>query len=502
MTPLLIVIGIYVAYYFLYRPVSTYWEKMRVPHKSLSLIANASETFFKKPSPAEYSQELYDKFKGERFAGIWYFFAPMLLARDPELIRAILTRDFAYWSSRGIVINEKEDPLGENLVNLSGVKWKVMRSKLNGAFSGRKMKHMFNMLEDCSREFESALRGIVKTKDMVEIKEISARFMTDVIGHCVFGIQIDTLNDKNIEFRTVGKEVFEVTLRIRLLRVIQMAFPNLFKLIRAKVHSKRVTGFIVNLVKDTFKYREEKNIQRNDFIDLLREMRKKEKQNGIKDGVEFNDAFLAAQAYAFLAAGFETSSTTLSYCVHELAVNEEIQNKLRQEIFREKTKNNGIITLDNIKNMKYLDKLFNETLRKYPTIPMITREVTKSYTIPGTDIVLPVGLKCLLPIYAIHRDPKYYPDPERFDPERFNDEVKRERPAHTFLPFGGGPRFCLGARFAEMQVKVGLIKVIENFHLSLCEKSTNPLEQDNTARFLGSKTGIWVRVHPTNRQTD
>ncbi|XP_024941102.1 cytochrome P450 6k1 isoform X2 [Cephus cinctus] len=428
MTPLLIVIGIYVAYYFLYRPVSTYWEKMRVPHKSLSLIANASETFFKKPSPAEYSQELYDKFKGERFAGIWYFFAPMLLARDPELIRAILTRDFAYWSSRGIVINEKEDPLGENLVNLSGVKWKVMRSKLNGAFSGRKMKHMFNMLEDCSREFESALRGIVKTKDMVEIKEISARFMTDVIGHCVFGIQIDTLNDKNIEFRTVGKEVFEVTLRIRLLRVIQMAFPNLFKLIRAKVHSKRVTGFIVNLVKDTFKYREEKNIQRNDFIDLLREMRKKEKQNGIKDGVE--------------------------------------------------------------------------TLRKYPTIPMITREVTKSYTIPGTDIVLPVGLKCLLPIYAIHRDPKYYPDPERFDPERFNDEVKRERPAHTFLPFGGGPRFCLGARFAEMQVKVGLIKVIENFHLSLCEKSTNPLEQDNTARFLGSKTGIWVRVHPTNRQTD
>lgn len=90
---------------------------------------------------------------------------------------------------------------------------------------------------------------------------------------------------------------------------------------------------------------------------------------------------------------------------------------------------------------------FLETLRKHPALPGTPRVCKKDYKIPGTDIVLVVGTKVHIPIQAVQRDPEYYPDPERFDPERFNEENKAKRPAFSFMAFGEGPRICIGNTF-------------------------------------------------------
>ena len=94
--------------------------------------------------------------------------------------------------------------------------------------------------------------------------------------------------------------------------------------------------------------------------------------------------------------------------------------------------------------LQYLDKVVNETLRKYPTIGFLPRICTETYKVPDTDLVLEKGTRVIIPVYGIHHDPDYYPDPEIFDPERFNDENKAKRPNYTFLPFGEGPRICIG----------------------------------------------------------
>jgi cytochrome P450 family 6 len=86
----------------------------------------------------------------------------------------------------------------------------------------------------------------------------------------------------------------------------------------------------------------------------------------------------------------------------------------------------------------------SETLRKYPPVPMLNRECTRSYKIPGTDIVLEKGIRTVIPVLGLHHDPKYYPDPERFDPERFSEEEKMKRHHYVYLPFGEGPRICIG----------------------------------------------------------
>jgi cytochrome P450 len=88
--------------------------------------------------------------------------------------------------------------------------------------------------------------------------------------------------------------------------------------------------------------------------------------------------------------------------------------------------------------------LSTETLRKYPPVPLLTRECTKKYTIPGTNVTVEEGMSVVIPVVGIHKDPKYYPDPERFDPSRFSDEVKRKRHHFAYLPFGEGPRICIG----------------------------------------------------------
>jgi cytochrome P450 family 6 len=85
-----------------------------------------------------------------------------------------------------------------------------------------------------------------------------------------------------------------------------------------------------------------------------------------------------------------------------------------------------------------------ETLRKYPPVPAVTRECTKTTKLAGTDITVEKGIQLVLPILALHHDPKYYPDPERFDPERFSEEEKKKRPQFSYLPFGEGPRLCIG----------------------------------------------------------
>lgn len=97
------------------------------------------------------------------------------------------------------------------------------------------------------------------------------------------------------------------------------------------------------------------------------------------------------------------------------------------------------------------------------------------YKVPGTDFILPKGVSAVIPVYSIHHDEDIYPDPDVFNPDRFTEEEKRKRGSMTFLPFGEGPRNCIGLRFGMMQARVGMISVIQNFKISLNEKTKLPM---------------------------
>lgn len=157
----------------------------------------------------------------------------------------------------------------------------------------------------------------------------------------------------------------------------------------------------------------------------------------------------------------------MSFCLFELIKNPEIQRKVQKEIdgVLEKAGPEGI-TYDNLAELKYLECCIDETLRKYPNAPILFRVSSKDYKIANVDAVLPKRTSVFIPILGFHRDPEIYENPMEFKPERFLNSANGEGNSKGlfYLPFGDGPRNCIGMRLAKVVVKLGLALMLAKFN--------------------------------------
>jgi len=248
-------------------------------------------------------------------------------------------------------------------------------------------------------------------------------------------------------------------------------------------------------------YREKNNIVRNDFMQLLIDLKNniKNGDNGDHgssqhDGKGLTMEEIAAQAFVFFIAGYETSSTTMTYCLFELALNQDVQDKVRQEVNAVLEKYDGKLTYDAIMEMKYMRQVIDETLRKYPPVPLLNRKCVEDYQIPETDLTIERNTAVIISVLGLHHDAEYFPDPENFDPDRFTEENKSKIKPFTYLPFGEGPRNCIGIRFGVMQAKVGLAVLLKNYKFSLNTKTQIPLQVNPFSFILSPLKDIWLNV--------
>lgn len=141
--------------------------------------------------------------------------------------------------------------------------------------------------------------------------------------------------------------------------------------------------------------------------------------------------------------------------------------------------------------------IMSETLRRWPQVPASDRYVNKPYVLEkydGTKVQLNVGDSVILPSTALHMDPKFFPNPEKFDPERFSDENKDKIVPGSYLPFGIGPRSCIASRFALMESKAIILYMISNFHLEKCWKTQNPLKLKRGPAIADAENGFWIQL--------
>ncbi|KAF2888244.1 hypothetical protein ILUMI_17929, partial [Ignelater luminosus] len=394
------------------------------------------------------------KSKGLKYCGFYSLAQPNLILLDLELTKTIMTKDFKHFTDRGIYINEDIDPLSAQLLSLKGQEWKLRRNKISPTFTSGKMKMMFETLLNCSEGLNYWMDDAAENHKVLDTKEILGRFTTDVIGSCGFGIECNSLQDPNSEFRKYGKKALGEGFWDQFINVVSILAPSLLDTLKISVTPKDITNFFMNTVKETIRYREENNILRKDFMHLMiqlknnvkigsgddfGELKLKESENN----VSLTDEQIAAEAFLFFIAGFETSATTLTFCFYELASNTNIQEELRNEIREVLGKYEGKLTYNAIMEMTYMDKCISETLRKYPPVPSIARICTEKYNIPDTNVIIEKGTIVQIPVLGIHYDPEYYPNPDKFDPERFSPENKSQRHQYSWLPFGEGPRVCI-----------------------------------------------------------
>ncbi|XP_011173392.2 cytochrome P450 6A1 [Solenopsis invicta] len=478
---------LFLAFYYFFTSSFDFWKSrgVRGP-KPIPGFGNFKDVLLVKISAGEYVKKVYNDYKDESLIGIFARTKPILIVKDLNLIKDVLIKDFSTFADRGVHTFEKAEPLSQHLFSLESKRWRPLRMRLSPVFTSGKIKEMLSLISECADHMVEYMEKIVGKDEPVECCELTAKYTTDVIGSCAFGINMNALSNEDSEFRKMGRKVFHPDwmhfLRIR----FREFYPQLYNMLGCILPQMETHTFFTRVITETINYRETNNIIRNDFVDMLRELKKNPDKLG---DINLTDSLLASQAFVFFLAGFETSSTTMSHALYELALNQKIQDKLREEIDMVYTKYGKDLILDNIKEMKYLDKVFKETLRKYSPGTLLQRESTSSYTFRGTNVSIPKNQKIFIPVYAIHQDPSIYPEPDVYDPERFTDEAVQKRHSMAFLPFGDGPRNCIGARFAIYQSKIGLIKILRNYKVETCEQTLIPYVSNPKAFVFSPKGG-------------
>lgn len=344
-------------YWYLKRSFS-YWKLKGVPHKKPVIPYGNVKDFSKSQSFANFMQTYYMRFKGtSKICGIYLFTRPIAMALDLDLIKNILVKEFSSFSDRGFYYNEEDDPLSGHLVALDGIKWKNTRVKLTPTFTSGKMKYMFPTIANVGDRLTNYLRDAFKNgDDELEMKSILSRFTMDVIGTCAFGIECNTLKDIDNEFYRIARMAMEKSRHNRVVVFLLNDMKRLARFFHMKTIQDEVTHFFMNVVKTTIEYRERTDIQRNDFMDLLIKLKIDNNGGDVTKGLTLNQ--IAAQSFLFFLAGYETSSTTMLFALYELALNQEIQTKLRQDI-QNALKKYGDFTYEMMMDIPYLDQTIN-----------------------------------------------------------------------------------------------------------------------------------------------
>ncbi|XP_069678700.1 uncharacterized protein [Periplaneta americana] len=509
----LLLLSLGVLLYFL--GMSSYWRfvKPGIPHmKPLPFIGNMWSAMRNSQSFGETTLELYNEVKDHPYGAVFVFLTPMVMITDPELIKTVTVKDFEHFTDHRPVVSEVGDPIWrKGLFNLNGRTWKDMRSTLTPAFTSSKMKTMFLLVSECSKQLINFLEECYEKppendsavqKDgallILELKDLYTRYTNDVIATTAFGLSVDSLKQPKNEFYKMGQEASNFK-QAKLF--LCLMFPKLLQTVGFRLIPGNIANFFRGLVKDTMATREREGIVRPDMLHLLMQAQKgtlhdensTDHHHHKNDKKQLDDEDIVAQCALFFLAGFDTTATLLCFVSHLLAVHPEIQSRLQNEIDETLQECDGEISYEALQGMKYLDMVVSETLRLYPPLPAVDRECVRKYTIKADPpLDLEPGDGIFLPIIGLHRDPRYFPDPERFDPERFSDENKHKINPLTYFPFGVGPRSCIGNRFALMESKLALAHLLSRFNLKVIPKTPIPIRMKQRGLNMTVHGGFWL----------
>lgn len=462
-----------------------------------SIFYDIMQVLLKRLSIVNQTLKVYWHDDTAKYIGYHEFSKPVIMIRDPELLKSITVKNFEHFVDHRSFGDPEMEPLfSNNLFALKGDKWREIRKLLTPAFTSAKMRAMFKLMSECANNFtESLLEQIQKTNEF-NSKDIFSRYTNDTIATCAFGVAVDSMKNPTNDFYVLGRKATNFE-GIQMLKfVITMSSPKLAKFLRLKLFDKEADSFFLNLVRETITTRDEKNIYRPDMIQLMMETRNQ--QPGSKKP-ELSIEKMTSQAFIFFFAGFDTTSTLMSFAVHEIAVNTEVQKTLQEEIDEVLKKSDGDPSYETISGMQYLEAVTYEALRLYPAAVAVDRVCTKDFELPpavpgAKPYMVKEGDALILPMWAIHRNPKYFPDPEKFDPERFlRDNEALDSPA--YFPFGVGPRMCIGNRFAILETKVLIFHLLAKCTIKPAKRMKLPMKISSSSVAVTAEGGFWLEIH-------
>jgi len=435
----------------------------------------------------EYGEEIGEK--GGKILGWYRGPSPAIWTTSPEFLKEVFIKDAENFIDRPMLDRSDNIP---HLLSLKGKDWKRTRSTLAPTFSSAKMKRMSDIMHGTVQTLISIIGNKVEKRENIDFNEVFQRLTLETIGKCALGMEVDCQLDSEDKLLKMVRAALDRQIDTTV--IVCSCFPALESLI-AWIFRKRGRKRTNQVILD--KCREVLN-QRRAFppspvpVDALQLCIDAAGTEG-----KISDDEIVAQELIFILAGYETTAACLNFTTYLLAKHQHVQDKLREEInskFDENTKAN----YDNVTQLEYLDTILSESMRLYPPIPLhIGRWAGKERTICGKTI--PQGTGVLAATWALHHHPGFWKDPWKFDPSRFAPENRDKIVEMTYMPFGDGPRNCIGRRFALMEAKMALVEVFRKYHVSECSMTPDPLPVRNKGLTLAPQGDkLWLKAEKLN----
>ncbi|XP_027330108.1 cytochrome P450 711A1-like isoform X2 [Abrus precatorius] len=493
---------------YLYGP---YWGLRKVPGPpSLPLVGHL-------PLLAKYGPDVFSVLAKE-YGPIYRFHMgrqPLILVADPELCKEVGIKKFKDIPNRSIPSPISASPLHQKgLFFTRDSRWSTMRNTILSVYQP---SHLASLVPTMQSFIESTTQNLDTPKDDIIFSNLSLRLATDVIGEAAFGVNfglskphsvyesIKSVNNNNVRDNKgydsnsddevsdfINQHIYSTTqLKMDLsgsfsiilglvAPILQEPFRQILKRIPGTMDWKiertneKLSGRLDEIVK---KRMEDKKRTSKNFLSLILNARE---SRTVSENV-FSPDYISAVTYEHLLAGSATTSFTLSSIVYLVAGHLEVEKKLLLEI-------DGFGPVDRIPTAQdlhdsfpYLDQVIKEAMRFYTVSPLVARETSNEVEIGG--YLLPKGTWVWLALGVLAKDPRNFPEPEKFKPERFDpkcEEMKRRHP-YSFIPFGIGPRACIGQKFALQEIKLTLIHLYRKYVFRHSLNMEKPIELEYVA---------------------
>uniref|UniRef100_A0A1I8PPH0 Cytochrome P450 n=1 Tax=Stomoxys calcitrans TaxID=35570 RepID=A0A1I8PPH0_STOCA len=406
-----------------------------------------------------------------------------LVVQDQNAIQDILVTQFDNFNERGFYVNRK-DPLVSNLGRVEYDLWKPMRRTYASSLTAAKTKEYFVLFQKLGDQMLHVFNNAMSSNQgVLDAYDVCQRYAIDLIANVGFGLQLNCLANPKSQARQYTIKAVRESIR-PFFDQFKKTFSKLLQLLDIKYHSQTTIDFFSNIMNESLKAR------RSDFIKNLLEA-------SDDPDLKLSRELMLDQVFGFFTAGFDNTSTAMTYALYELAKDPEIQEKARKEVTAVIGRYANEITYESLKEMTYVYQVIQETLRKYPVGHMLPRTCLRPSTIrtATTSIEIPAHTTIIIPTYGIHHNPRFYPEPDKFRPERFEEEEIAKRPACSFLSFGDGPKICVALQFTRANMVYQLALILSHYRLYLTKGTPDKLKFDRTRMFTLSPLGdIFLKV--------
>ncbi|XP_010915293.3 cytochrome P450 711A1 isoform X1 [Elaeis guineensis] len=509
-TGVALLIGFLVYFY------APYWRVRKVPGPPATFLVGHL------PSLAKYGPDVFRVFAKE-YGPVFRFHMgrqPLVIIADPELCREVGIKKFKDIKNRSSPAPASGSPLHqEGLFLTRDSRWSAMRNTIISLYQPSHLASLIPTMQSYAESLSLNVSNAQEEED-IDFSKLTLRMAIDVIGKTAFGVEFHlskhTSSQKSLQnhYGDVGNNDDEVSgflkqhmYSIQTLKMdLSSSFSTSLGLIAPLL--QKPCREVLKRIPGTGDYKIYQNNQKLcKRIDAIIAKRSKERTHDPKDFLAavlnarktdvgeklFSHNYIRALTYEQLLAGTKTTAFTVASTVYLVSKHPEVETKLLQEI-DSFGPHEVIPTAEDLQNkFPYLDQVVKEAMRFYTVSPLVARETSRQIEIGG--YVLPKGTWVWLALGVLAKDPKQFPEPDMFQPERFDPACDEEKKRHPYahIPFGIGPRACIGQRFAMQEMKLALIHIYQRYIFRHSPKMEFPLELEY-GLVLGFKHGVKLRA--------